>query len=71
MSFLACYILHNYLLGVDLDKSLIEEVNKEISNELEDSNVFDETPIDVEENDACVSQNHMRVYTDIVREESI
>ena len=27
---LACYILHNYLMGVDPDESLIAEVDKEV-----------------------------------------
>lgn len=30
---LACCILHNYLMGVDPDESLIEEVDREILNE--------------------------------------
>ena len=29
---LACCILHNYLMGVDLDERLIAEVDQEISN---------------------------------------
>ncbi|KAK3226687.1 hypothetical protein Dsin_006549 [Dipteronia sinensis] len=42
---LAFCILHNYLMGVDPDESLIEEVDKEISNEFEESEEVDDTPI--------------------------
>ncbi|KAK2645480.1 hypothetical protein Ddye_020675 [Dipteronia dyeriana] len=47
---LACCILYNYLMGVDPDESLIEEVDKEISNEFEESEKVDDAPINVDEN---------------------
>lgn len=30
---IACYILHNYLLGADLDEDRIAEVDKEVDNQ--------------------------------------
>ncbi|KAK2644847.1 hypothetical protein Ddye_020042 [Dipteronia dyeriana] len=46
---LAYCTLHNYLIGVDPNESLIEEVDKEISNEFEESEEVDDAPINVDE----------------------
>ncbi|KAK2646702.1 hypothetical protein Ddye_021897 [Dipteronia dyeriana] len=52
---LARCILHNYLMGMNPDESLIEEVDKEISNEFEESEEVEDAPINVDE-------NHFEVY---------
>ena len=49
--FLACCILHNYLMGVEPDESLIEEVDRDISNELEESDEVNNTPINIDDTD--------------------
>ncbi|KAK2640616.1 hypothetical protein Ddye_028411 [Dipteronia dyeriana] len=68
---LACCILHNYLMGVYPDQSLIEEVDKEISNEFEESEEVDDTPINVDENHFEVYNNSMIVDEDAIRGEFI
>ena len=69
--FLACCILHNYLMGVDPDESLIEEMDRDISNELEESDEVDDTPINVDDTDPQICQNSMSDDEDAARGEFI
>ncbi|KAK2650773.1 hypothetical protein Ddye_018262 [Dipteronia dyeriana] len=68
---LACCILHNYLMGVDPDESLIEEVDKKISNEFVESEEVDDAPINVDENHFEVYNNYMIVDEDATRGEFV
>ncbi|TXG70067.1 hypothetical protein EZV62_005002 [Acer yangbiense] len=68
---LVCCILHNYLMGVDHDESLIEEVDKEISNEFEEIEEVDDVPINVDENHFEVCKNSMIVDEDATQGEFI
>ena len=69
--FLACCILHNYLMGVEPDESLIKEVDRDISNELEESDEVNDTPINVNDTNPQICQNSMSVDEDAARGEFI
>ncbi|KAK3211590.1 hypothetical protein Dsin_016296 [Dipteronia sinensis] len=70
---LACRILHNYLMGVDPDENLIEEVDNDISNELEDNDneLKESDDENVDENATEVCNNFMTIDEYATRGESI